>query len=113
MESVGDTASSRISRHPTRLGLAEFLTLPEDGKRYEILDGDLFVSPSPNTKHQKIVLRLSSLLYTALELNGLGSVLTAPYDVVLADHDIVEPDLLFVRKRRIRIIGEQRIKGAP
>jgi Uma2 family endonuclease len=105
--------SRQRGRGAEKLGLTEFLALPDDGKRYEILNGELYVSPSPIPRHQKIAMRLGVRLFTALEETGRGSVLAAPCDVVLGKHDIVEPDLIFVSTARLGIIGEKRLKGAP
>ena len=96
----------------TRLGLADLLELPQNGKRYEILDGDLNVSPAPSLRHQRIVLRIATALL-ALQHAGRGEVFVAPVDVVLDPHTIVEPDVVFVSKERSSILGAQRMEGAP
>ncbi len=69
--------------------------LPDNGKRYEILEGDLAVSPSPNRKHQLIVQAIF-LFFTRLKENGLGQGFVAPFDVVLDTYNVTEPDVLFV-----------------
>ena len=85
---------------------------PDDGKRYEVLEGDLIVSPSPQWKHQRIVHRLHTYL-TSWENAGYGSVCTAPLDVVLSDRDVVQPDLLFIAKDRLGIVTAENVQGAP
>src|SRR3989338_3256456 len=82
----------------------DYLLFPEDGRRHEIMEGEHFVTPSPSTKHQRISLRLSTSLETFLRHNGLGQLFAAPFDVVLSDLDVVQPDLLFVSKARASIV---------
>ena len=86
--------------------------LPDDGKRYEILEGDLAVSPSPNPTHQRIVLNCAEFLRT-LEHQGYGTVYTSPLDVVLDRYNVVEPDVLFVCQNRLDIVTDANVQGAP
>ncbi|MCB9891955.1 MAG: Uma2 family endonuclease [Planctomycetes bacterium] len=97
----------------TQLTYDDYLRLPDDGRRYEILDGELFVSPAPMTRHQRWILRLSARLLEVLESNGVGIVLVAPTDVEMGPHDIVQPDLAVVRAERRSILHDTRIIGAP
>ena len=91
----------------------DFLLFPEDGKRHELIDGDHFVTPAPNTRHQRISKRLLTALENFLQQHSLGEVLSAPCDVVLSDVDIVEPDLLFVSAAQHAIITTLNIQGPP
>lgn len=91
----------------------DYLRLPNDGKRYEILEGEIFVSPSPVTKHQIISANLLSVLHQYVHRHKLGQVLAAPMDVVLSRTNVVQPDLLFVSNDRKKIITEKNIQGAP
>ncbi len=75
----------------TRLTYEDYCLLPNDGKRYEIIEGELFVTPSPITAHQRIVTRLASYLLTYVEEHNLGAVFVAPFDVVFSRFDVVEP----------------------
>lgn len=97
----------------TKLTYHDYLLLPDDGKRYEIIDGDLFVTPSPTTRHQLIVGRFLHHMMTYLETHPVGTVFTAPYDVVLSDTDIVEPDLLLVLHTGRAKITEKNVQGPP
>lgn len=90
----------------------DYLLLPED-RRYEIIDGDLFMTPAPGTPHQRLIGRLYSFLDDHVRTRKLGEVLMAPCDVVLSPTDIVQPDLLFVAADRAAIIGEKFISAAP
>jgi Uma2 family endonuclease len=91
----------------------DYLRLPNDGKRYEILEGEIFVSPSPVTKHQRISRNLLAILHRHVAQQKLGEVFSAPMDVVLSDINVVQPDLLFVSSARQKIITEKNIQGAP
>jgi Uma2 family endonuclease len=96
-----------------KLTYEDYSLLPEDGRRHEILDGEHRVTPAPFLRHQRISIRLSSRLFAFAELHGLGEVLTAPTDVVLSPHDIVQPDILFVSRERAAILREENVRGAP
>src|SRR5258706_8116666 len=78
-------------------------TFPEgDGKRYEIIDGELLVSPAPMSRHQLVLSNFHLWVRLYLEENRIGKVLFAPFDVVLSDVNVVEPDLLFLSNARVR-----------
>jgi Uma2 family endonuclease len=98
---------------PRKLSVDELELLPNDGKRYQILDGELDVTPSPVPRHQRISRRLERLLEDALAEGGRGEVFDAPIDVVLDRHNVVVPDLVFVSRERAGIVGEKFIEGSP
>jgi Uma2 family endonuclease len=83
-----------------KLTYDDFVQFPDDGKRHELIDGEHYVTPSPNTRHQRISGRLHLLIGTWLEANPIGQVFYAPYDVVISRFDIVEPDLLYFSNER-------------
>jgi Uma2 family endonuclease len=91
----------------------ELVLMPEDGKRHELIDGDLFVTPAPATFHQTVSRRLQHALMTALEDKGLASVFDAPVDVIFDDTNVVEPDLVIVGASRKHIITERALEGVP
>jgi Uma2 family endonuclease len=91
----------------------DYVHLPNDGRRYEILEGELFVSPSPVTKHQRISRNLLAILHQHTYQHKLGEVFSAPTDVVLSRTNVVQPDLLFVSNDRKKIITEKNIQGGP
>jgi Uma2 family endonuclease len=97
----------------TRLTYDDFCLLPEDGKRREIIEGELFVTPSPQTPHQRAVIRLSAHLWQFVDSHKLGEVFAAPFDVVFSDFDVVEPDLLYISKARAGVLTEKNVQGAP
>lgn len=87
--------------------------LPEDGKRYEIIRGGLCMTLAPSMRHQRVVARLHLLLGAFIEDHRLGELYMAPADVRLSEHDVVEPDLFFIRTQNLGIIGEDFVAGAP
>jgi Uma2 family endonuclease len=105
---AGDTewSSIHMATHPARRGwsYAEFARLPDDGKRYEVIDGELYVTPSPTSIHQQVSLRLAVLFAGYCETRDAGIAFHAPYDVILGEGDYVVPDLLFVRRDRERFV---------
>ncbi|MDE3075738.1 MAG: Uma2 family endonuclease [Chloroflexota bacterium] len=86
--------------------------VPDDGKRYELLDGELLVSPSATPRHQTAVGRVFALLLRA-EAAGFGRPFVAPLDVVFDQYNVLEPDVLFISAERLAIIGERNIQAAP
>jgi Uma2 family endonuclease len=95
------------------LGYADYAALPDDGRRYEIHDGELSMTPAPGSGHQGVSIALASALYTHVTERGLGRVFTAPIDVILSDTTIVQPDLVFIAIDRASIISARGIEGAP
>jgi Uma2 family endonuclease len=91
----------------------EFARLPEDGKRYEIIAGELYVTPAPRPRHQEVLGRLHIELGVFANEHGLGIVYPGPIDVLFAEGDYFEPDLVFVRHDRKRIVSERGIEAAP
>jgi Uma2 family endonuclease len=91
----------------------ELELLPSDGKRYQIIDGELDVTPSPVPRHQRISRRLARILEDGLAEGGRGEVFHAPIDVVLDRHNVVVPDIVFVSRERAGIVGEKFIGGSP
>jgi Uma2 family endonuclease len=96
-----------------RLTYEDYCLLPNDGKRYEIIDGELFVTPSPLTRHQLVVMNLAYYLIGFVKRHDLGVVYLAPLDVVFSPYDVVEPDILYVSKARAAIVTEKNVQGAP
>ena len=90
----------------------EYMTTPND-KRYQLLDGEMILAPSPVTRHQRILRRLGRAIDDWVAANRAGEVFFAPYDVVLSNNDVAQPDLLFVSNTRSGIITEANIQGAP
>jgi Uma2 family endonuclease len=86
-----------------KLTYEDYLVLPDDGKRYEILSGNLVVTPAPTPRHQSISKEIEFYLITCLEKKGMGKVFDAPIDVVFAEDAIAQPDIIFIEKERLDI----------
>jgi len=97
----------------TRLNYNDYCLLPNNGRRYEIIDGELFVTPSPRRAHQNVVTQLSYYLVEFVKREERGRVYVAPFDVVFSFHDVVEPDILYVSKERASVVTEKNVQGAP
>jgi Uma2 family endonuclease len=111
----GDAMEANRSRH--RWTYEEYARLPTPGEaggtRFEVIDGELYVTPSPGMNHQRIVTDLVTLLNVFVQSHALGRVFVSPLDVLFGEGDYVEPDILFVRTGRARIITERGVEGAP
>lgn len=90
----------------------DYMRTPDD-IRYELLDGELILCPSPHTAHQRASRDTFLPLMTFVEGNELGEVFHAPCDVVLDDFNVVQPDILFVSNERAHIVTDLNIQGAP
>lgn len=86
--------------------------LPE-GTLAQLIDGEIVMSPSPNVLHQHIVTELSFQLKRFVAERGLGVVLVAPIDVRFSESLTLQPDVVFVARERLGILGENRLEGAP
>ena len=106
------TETMAIPNPTVKFTYEDYLNAPED-KRYELLDGELLPISAPREDHQSISILLGSKLVRFAYENNLGRVYHAPFDVVLSDMDVVQPDLLFVSNERDYIITPANIQGAP
>ncbi|MFL6276193.1 MAG: Uma2 family endonuclease, partial [Blastocatellia bacterium] len=91
----------------------DLLLMPDDGNRYEVIEGELFVTRAPNYDHQAVITRLAILIGKYLEQNPIGSVVAGP-GVIFSKFSGVIPDLLFLtHKTRKKILSAGKLKGAP
>lgn len=97
----------------TRLTYDDYVKLPDDGNRYEIIDGELFVNPAPAPRHQTIVLNIASSFRAYFRQHGGGVVFVSPIDVLLAEGNVVQPDVIVITDRRMGILGAKNVQGAP
>lgn len=81
--------------------------------RYELIEGDLSMPPSPNTVHQRVTLRLAMALSSWVGEHKLGEVFVAPYDVVLGSRTVLQPDVVFVSSARMSIVTPANVQGVP
>jgi len=90
----------------------DYAKLPE-GAPYQLIRGELIMNPAPTTIHQRISRKLAYIIESFLENKDLGELFYAPLDVFLNNIDVYQPDILFVSKKREKIIGDKKIEGAP
>ncbi len=100
-------------RPQPKLTYQDYLLFPDDGRRRELIEGEVYVTPSPNTRHQDIVGFVYRRIGNHLESHGGGRVFVAPYDVVLSDADVVQPDVIFVSDADAGVITKANIQGVP
>lgn len=91
----------------------DYLELPDDGKRYQIVDGKLYVSPAPRPRHQEILSNLHFMFRLWIEEGGSGIVYFAPFDVIFGERDVVQPDLVWFSNEDRKRIGNRGSEGAP
>ena len=96
-----------------KITFEEFRQLPYNGKRYELVCGEVHVTPAPNTRHQFILRRLVASLERHTARNPVGEYAFAPLDVRLASDIVLQPDLIFVSAARIEILGDELVSGPP
>ena len=106
-----------LSMPPANLA-AEMLTVEDyratpEGTRYQLVEGDLIIAPAPNLYHQDIAGKFYNLLANFLARKPIGRVFIAPCDVYLSEHDVVQPDVLFVAQANFGILAEDGVHGAP
>lgn len=98
---------------PSRWTYEQFAQLPDDGKRYEVIGGELYVTPAPRPSHQQILVRLIGRLLQFVEQHELGNLYPGPIDVLFGEGDYLEPDLVFVRRDRLAIVSDRGLEGPP
>ena len=93
------------------LDYGDYAAIPPDGKRYELIEGNVHVTPAPTPLHQWVSKRLQRQLEAYFEARRLGRVYNAPIDVILTPHDVVQPDLVVVTD--LSQVSARGIEGAP
>lgn len=99
-------------RPERRLTYDDYVHFPED-KRWELIDGEALVVPAPNTRHQRILGRLFGWLFRYIEEHGRGEVFVSPFDVVLSDFDVFQPDVVFIAPHDADVLTEANVRGSP
>ena len=100
------------TEHAVKRTYEDYRRTPDD-RRYELLDGELMMVPAPNRKHQRILGTLYAELRRFTREHGAGEVFVAPFDVVLSDTNVVQPDVLFLSRAREHRSTEENVRGAP
>src|SRR5262249_8532771 len=91
----------------------EYAALPDDGRRFEIMDGVLLTTPSPGSGHQRVDMLLSFYLCLHVNMAGIGKAFSAPLDVELTPKRVFQPDLFVLLNRSLGKITSTRVVGAP
>ena len=86
-----------------RVTFAELQEWPDDGRRYELYDGEVLVVPSPFPRHQRVAINIEEILREYEHATG-GLMFHAPLDIVLSEHNVVQPDVVFFRKERRHVV---------
>lgn len=103
----------RFADNPPRTIMEVFKILPE-GTLAELIDGSIYMSPSPTARHQRTVGKLYKVLSAHIEKNRLGEIFISPFDVYLDEiANAVQPDLIFIAADNFSVIGEDAIHGVP
>ena len=103
----------RPGHSSTKLTYADYVLFPDDGLRHEIIEGEHYVTASPATRHQRILLTLSYLIQSYLETHPIGEIFFAPFDVLLSEINILVPDLIYISRERAHYITSKNLQGAP
>jgi Uma2 family endonuclease len=111
---MAGTDRPQSPRSAVKLTYDDFLLFPDDGNRHELIDGEHYVTPSPNPRHQRILGKLHLAIGNFLERHPIGEVFFAPLDVVISNFDVVEPDLLYMsRERAAQVLVPEHVRGVP
>lgn len=92
---------------------SDLQSAPDDGKRYEIFEGELIVTPAPSSLHQIVSDNILYVIKQYEKRTQTGKAISAPIDVYFDDETVIQPDVLFILSNRLDIIEEKRIRGAP
>jgi len=96
-----------------RVTFAELRQWPDDGRRYELYDGEVIVVPSPFLRHQRVEMHLVDIL-TEYERAIGGLVVVAPFDIVFFEHNVLQPDVVFFTKERRHLLHDwEATRAAP
>lgn len=91
----------------------DYRAMPPGPPYYQLIEGELIMSPSPNRYHQRVAGNVFTILANFVERHALGVVYHAPLDVFLSDLDVVQPDVLFVSNARSSLLADDGIHGGP
>jgi Uma2 family endonuclease len=91
----------------------DYAALPDDGSRYEVIDGILYRMPGPSMLHQGALSSFLYHLYAHVQIAGLGRVFAAPFDVLLPTARPVQPDIMVVLNHKLHLVTMRGIEGAP
>jgi len=110
---MSSTFAQSIPQGKIILTYDDYRLLPNDRNRYEVIDGELSVTPAPRPKHQRTSSHLHVILANHILARHLGDIYAAPTDLILTPTTVVQPDLIFVGNDRRHIVTERAIEGPP
>jgi Uma2 family endonuclease len=91
----------------------DYAALPDDGKRYELHEGELSVTPSPGTRHQQVLANLFLIMAPHVRASGRGQIFLSPFDCIMTDITVVVPDLVYLDESRLALLSDRAIEGSP
>jgi len=91
----------------------DYLELPEDSYQYQVINGELVMTPAPYTIHQQVSINIVDKLIQFLKSNPIGRILYAPVDVVINETNVFQPDILFISTENSKIITQKNVTGPP
>jgi Uma2 family endonuclease len=107
------SASESTTGRKREYTYTDYAALPE-GSPYQLIAGQLTMTPAPTPYHQQVAIRLEYLLVDFLSIKQkIAEVLHAPVDVYFDEHEVYQPDIIAILRDRLEIIGEAKIEGAP
>jgi hypothetical protein len=109
----GETIMVMVRQAESPYTAEDLAEMPEDGRRYEVIGGELIVSPVPSSKHQWVSDELTARIRALGLGQQLGVAFSAPLDVRLGRHDIVQPDVVFLLKEHVHRVEDWGIDGPP
>jgi Uma2 family endonuclease len=96
-----------------RTSFADLEQMPDDGRRYELYDGEIVVVPTPLPRHQDVVFRIARTLDAYAQNHG-GKMFVAPLDIVFSEYNVLQPDVLFFQAARVNLIDLDKVtRHAP
>jgi Uma2 family endonuclease len=101
------------TRPRRRITYEEYASWPEDGRRYEILDGEAVELSAPTPDHQEVLANLYVSIREFLLKTGAGKAWISPIDVVPDPHWVVQPDVIAIRRENLGVVGRKAVTGAP
>jgi Uma2 family endonuclease len=102
-----------VTDDPTLCTVEDYLSMPEGGPRYELIEGELLMAPAPNRFHQDISGNLALILGNYVRKHRIGKIYNAPFDVYLDEINVVQPDIVFISNEKANVLTDAGAEGAP
>lgn len=102
-----------VTRAQVRFRADDIWDVPDDGKRYEVIDGALYMTTAPDLDHQRPVGGLHGYIWPYLRQHRQGEVFVSPVGLILDDENGLQPDLVYVARERAGILTRRGIRGVP